>query len=91
MTQNCESGYYGLEQINRAVATMDRATQQNSAMVQETTAATASLASDAAELARLVSHFQTDGGTRTGPIAGSPGLSRQSGARSALRAVLAGG
>ena len=61
----------GLEQINQAVSMMDRVTQQNAAMVEETTAATASLANDAAELARLVSHFRTEGRTRLRPVAGA--------------------
>jgi methyl-accepting chemotaxis protein len=61
----------GLQQINQAVSMMDRMTQQNAAMVQETTAATMSLADDAAELARLVSHFRTEGRTRISPVAGA--------------------
>jgi methyl-accepting chemotaxis protein len=48
-----------LQQINQAVSMMDRVTHQNAAMVEETTAATISLADDAAEVARLVGHFQT--------------------------------
>ncbi len=48
----------GLHQINTAVNQMDQMTQQNAAMVEETNASSHSLASDAAELARLVSHFK---------------------------------
>jgi methyl-accepting chemotaxis protein len=48
-----------LHHINQAVSMMDRVTHQNAAMVQETTAATVSLADDAEEVARLVGHFQT--------------------------------
>lgn len=61
----------GLQQINQAVGMMDRATQQNAAMVQETTAATTSLANDASELARLVGHFRTEGQTGISLLAGA--------------------
>jgi methyl-accepting chemotaxis protein len=37
---------------------MDQVTQQNAAMVEESTAASHSLASEAEELATLVSHFE---------------------------------
>ena len=60
----------GLQHINLAVSMMDRVTQQNAAMVQETTAATVSLANDAEELARLVSHFQTEDQRDINPVAG---------------------
>jgi methyl-accepting chemotaxis protein len=38
---------------------MDQVTQQNAAMVEETTAAATNLRSEAAELARLVARFDT--------------------------------
>ena len=47
-----------LQQINGAVGDMDRVTQQNAAMVEESTAAARSLASEANELAGLVSRFR---------------------------------
>lgn len=48
----------GLKEINTAVNTMDQGTQQNAAMVEETTAAAHSLAREADSLFRLVSQFQ---------------------------------
>ncbi|NEX91659.1 methyl-accepting chemotaxis protein [Caulobacter sp. 17J65-9] len=51
----------GLAEVNTAVNEMDRATQQNAAMVEETTAATASLAQEAGELSRLVAQFRVNG------------------------------
>ncbi|WP_409018816.1 methyl-accepting chemotaxis protein [Brevundimonas vesicularis] len=48
----------GLQQVNVAVSQMDQMTQQNAAMVEETTAASHSLASDARELDRLMQQFQ---------------------------------
>ena len=50
----------GLQQVNVAVSQMDQMTQQNAAMVEETTAASHSLASDARELDRLMQQFQVD-------------------------------
>ena len=85
----------GLEQVNQAVSIMDRMTQQNAAMVEETTAATLSLANDAAELARLVTHFRTEGEAGISALAGAAERasfypSRQTAARPALR-VTSGG
>ena len=50
----------GLQQINTAVNQMDQATQQNAAMVEESTAASHSLSSDASELQRLVGRFRIE-------------------------------
>ncbi len=49
----------GLAQVNTAVNQMDQVTQQNAAMVEQSTAATHSLARDAAELERLTARFNT--------------------------------
>ncbi|WP_312785437.1 methyl-accepting chemotaxis protein [Brevundimonas sp.] len=48
----------GLAQVNVAINQMDQATQQNAAMVEETTAATVSLRSEAAQLAEFVGGFR---------------------------------
>lgn len=47
----------GLTEVNSAVNQMDQVTQQNAAMVEESTAASRSLAKEAADLASLVSEF----------------------------------
>ncbi|MDB5460142.1 MAG: mcpU [Caulobacteraceae bacterium] len=47
----------GLGQVNTAVNQMDQVTQQNAAMVEESTAAAAKLKSEANELATLMSRF----------------------------------
>ncbi len=52
----------GLDQVNNAVAQMDQVTQQNAAMVEESTAASRSLATDAEELSILIAHFRTHDG-----------------------------
>ena len=57
----------GLADVNKAVNHMDRATQQNAAMVEQSTAAAASLASEASRLRDLVNQFQLESDTnRTG-------------------------
>ncbi|HEY1856084.1 methyl-accepting chemotaxis protein [Acidocella sp.] len=58
----------GLGEVNSAVNQMDQVTQQNAAMVEEATAASHSLASEAEELARLVGQFRI-GQELSGPTA----------------------
>ncbi|EHS51590.1 methyl-accepting chemotaxis sensory transducer [Rhizobium sp. PDO1-076] len=48
----------GLSEINSAVGQMDQVTQQNAAMVEQTNAASHTLAGDAENLSRLVGQFQ---------------------------------
>ena len=50
----------GLQQVNTAVNQMDQVTQQNAAMVEESTAASHALASDAVELDRMMVQFALD-------------------------------
>jgi len=47
----------GLGEVNTAVNQMDQVTQQNAAMVEQATAASTTLASEAEELTRLVGQF----------------------------------
>jgi len=47
----------GLNEVNSAINQMDQTTQQNAAMVEQSTAAAHSLATEAEELARLVGRF----------------------------------
>jgi methyl-accepting chemotaxis protein len=49
----------GLDQINTAINDMDRVTQQNAAMVEESTAATHDLAQETERLAELIGRFRT--------------------------------
>ena len=51
----------GLAEVNQAVNAMDQTTQQNAAMVEESNAASAALASEAAKLRELVSQFRVEG------------------------------
>jgi methyl-accepting chemotaxis protein len=52
--------------VNTAVAEMDGVTQQNAAMVEQSTAAARSLASDADDMARQIARFRI--GTPETPI-----------------------
>jgi methyl-accepting chemotaxis protein len=54
----------GLQEVNTAVNQMDQVTQQNAAMVEETSAATHKLSGEADGLLRLVSHFKIEERTR---------------------------
>ncbi len=49
----------GIEQVNQAITEMDTVTQQNAALVEEATAAAASMQDQAAQLAEVVSVFKT--------------------------------
>ncbi|CAP55890.1 methyl-accepting chemotaxis protein [Gluconacetobacter diazotrophicus] len=63
----------GLNEVNDAVNQMDQVTQQNAAMVEQSAAASRSMANEAEDLARLVEQFQTghsqafQTASRTGP------------------------
>jgi len=54
----------GIEQINQAITQMDQVTQQNAALVEEATAAAASLQDQASQLSHAVSVFKLDGSRR---------------------------
>lgn len=85
----------GLSQVNIAVNQMDQVTQQNAAMVEETTAAATNLRTEAEGLARMVGRFQTshagvseDIRQTSAPVGPPTALVRQ---RAKLRAVAGGG
>ncbi|WP_244938030.1 methyl-accepting chemotaxis protein [Sinorhizobium sojae] len=60
----------GLSEVSTAVNQMDQTTQQNAAMVEESTAATNRLADEAANLARLIARFRIEAGAA--PRAAAP-------------------
>ena len=49
----------GIVQVNQAVAAIDQGTQQNAALVEESTAAAESLKGQAAQLLEVISRFKT--------------------------------
>jgi methyl-accepting chemotaxis protein len=57
IAHSAQEQYTGVREINGAVGQMDTMTQQNAAMVQETTSASHSLAHQARELADLLQNF----------------------------------
>ncbi len=63
----------GIDQVNSAVTQMDEMTQQNAALVEESTAAAQALEQQSRELNRLMAFFHTGAGTAAVPT----GLSRQ--------------
>ncbi|MCW0017997.1 methyl-accepting chemotaxis protein [Rhizobium sp. BT-226] len=76
----------GLQEINTAVNTMDQGTQQNAAMVEESTAASHNLATEAAALNNLLGQFRltgTGGFTASAPIATAPRAAARPAARAA--------
>jgi len=59
----------GLAEVNTAVNQMDQVTQQNAAMFEESTAASASLASEVRRLREIISGFQVGDEYTTGSVA----------------------
>jgi methyl-accepting chemotaxis protein len=57
ISASAEEQSTALSEVNTAVNTMDRMTQQNAAMVEETTAASQNLAHEGRDLSRLMSQF----------------------------------
>ncbi|MET3664836.1 methyl-accepting chemotaxis protein [Caulobacter sp. 1776] len=57
----------GLAEVNQAVNQMDQVTQQNAAMVEQSTAASHALSTEAAELERLIARFQVGAEAREMP------------------------
>jgi methyl-accepting chemotaxis protein len=75
----------GLAEVNTAVNQMDQVTQQNAAMVEETTAASHSLASEAGELATLVGRFNL--GAAPAAATAVPASKRSARAQPALKTM----
>ncbi|MCW1750850.1 methyl-accepting chemotaxis protein [Rhizobium acaciae] len=63
----------GLAEVNTAVNSMDQVTQQNAAMVEQSTAASGHLAEEAAKLRELVSRFRLRASASTPSAAGRRG------------------
>jgi methyl-accepting chemotaxis protein len=68
----------GLQEVNGAVNAMDQVTQQNAAVVEQSTAATHALAVETEELSRLLAQFKV-GQARTAPPRESKALVTNSG------------
>jgi methyl-accepting chemotaxis protein len=58
-----------ITEITAAVSSMDKATQQNAAMVEETSAAARNLTAEVASLAEQAARFRVDGAQRVAPMA----------------------
>ena len=67
----------GLAEVNTAVNQMDQVTQQNAAMVEESNAASATLAEEAGRLNQLISQFQLDSPQRSNSSVKSAGANHR--------------
>lgn len=76
ISHSAESQSAGLQQVNAAVSDMDKVTQQNAAMVEQSTAAARSLANEADELARLVARFKLASPSPTPSASADSGMRR---------------
>ncbi len=79
----------GLSQVNVAINQMDQATQQNAAMVEESTAASHALASEAKQLSTLISGFRigTESRQPAVSISGRVSKTRSPAARPTLKTM----
>jgi methyl-accepting chemotaxis protein len=68
---SAESQSKSLAEVNASVSSMDQVTQQNAAMVQQSTVASQLLSEEAEDLASLISRFRIDGGARSTTAAAS--------------------
>lgn len=68
IAQGASEQAQGLSEINTGVTNLDQVTQQNAAMVEESTAAAHTLRSEAAELSGLVRKFTLDPGYGAGDV-----------------------
>ena len=86
IAQSAAEQSMGLNEINAAMSSLDKATQENVAMVEETTAASHSLSQQAEVLGQATSRFKSEGGAaQTEPWPGRPfSLIAQSYCRSSL-------
>jgi methyl-accepting chemotaxis protein len=64
----------GIAQVNTAVNQLDHMTQQNAALVEESSAAAEGLKDQAQRLSQLVSVFQTGGANHMGSLPGTQGV-----------------
>jgi len=69
ISQSAETQSANLQHVNNAVGGMDQMTQQNAAMVEESTAAARSLATEAHDLTALVAKFHTGSAVVGGKVA----------------------
>ncbi|MFN7110519.1 MAG: methyl-accepting chemotaxis protein, partial [Brevundimonas sp.] len=67
IAQSSQEQATGLAEVNVAINQMDQVTQQNAAMVEQATAAASNLKSEATELTRLVTRFETGQGGGSAP------------------------
>jgi methyl-accepting chemotaxis protein len=72
IAQSSQEQATGLNQVNTAINQMDQVTQRNAAMVEEATAAAASLRSEAGALSDLVSRFETGTAVSAAPRHSEP-------------------
>ena len=68
ITSSAQEQAVGIDEINAAVMQLDQVTQQNAAMVEQTTAASRELASQGDDLAGIVENFHLERGVKSDPL-----------------------
>jgi methyl-accepting chemotaxis protein len=80
----------GIEQVNKAVTSMDTMTQQNAALVEEASAAAQTLSAQATDMTELIAHYRRSESTPS-KRSNHPGGADQRNIQSVLRPVHAAG
>jgi methyl-accepting chemotaxis protein len=59
----CQEQAHGIDQVNKAITSLDQVTQQNAALVEEAASAAETLTEEAQHLERMMANYQIAGGT----------------------------
>jgi PAS domain S-box-containing protein len=80
----CQEQARGIDQVNKAITSLDQVTQQNAALVEEAASAAESLSEEAQHLDRMMANYQIAPGN--GGSQGEPGVASSAERRSAAAA-----
>ena len=72
----CQEQARGIDQVNKAITSLDQVTQQNAALVEEAASAAESLSEEAQNLDVMMSNYQISGGGESRPHAVSKPVAR---------------
>jgi methyl-accepting chemotaxis protein len=68
----CQEQARGIDQVNKAITSLDQVTQQNAALVEEAASAAESLSEEAQHLDRMMANYQIASGSGSYGAARSP-------------------
>ena len=84
----CQEQARGIDQVNKAITSLDQVTQQNAALVEEAASAAESLTEEAQHLDKMMANYQIAGGPGGGMSYSAPALHSSEAAASARPKVV---